>query len=86
MQSGSTQLRDWMDRRGFNQREAAEHLGFHEVHFSQILNEQRQPGLANAIKLHLHTGIPVESWALSELSDAGSAAPTTARKRRISKA
>lgn len=82
MQHGSSQLRDWQERRGFNQREAAEFLGLHEVHYSQILNSQRQPGLANAVRIEQHTGISVESWALNEISDASEPQPAVARKRQ----
>jgi plasmid maintenance system antidote protein VapI len=75
-----------MNRRQFNQREAAEFLGLNDVHFSQILNNKRQPGLANAIRIEQRTGISVESWALSQLSTTNDDAVMTGRKRRASKA
>ena len=68
MPSGAEQLRDWMDRRGVNQRETAEMLGFHEVYLSQILHLKRVPGLANAIGIERLTGIAAESWLRSELN------------------
>jgi transcriptional regulator with XRE-family HTH domain len=70
MQSGPTQFRDWMRRRGFDQRDAAEYLGLHEAHLSMFLNGKRTPGLDNAIALERKTGIPVEAWTLSGLNDA----------------
>lgn len=84
MRPGRDQLRDWMERRRFNQREAAEFLGLNDVHFSQILNNKRQPGLANAIRLEQRTGISVESWALSQLSTPDEDVAGVSRKRRAS--
>lgn len=86
MQQGREQLRDWMKRRGVNQREAAILLGLNEVHFSQILNGHRQPGLANAVRIEQRTGISVESWALNEISEPAEVVALNSRKRRISKA
>lgn len=86
MQPGREQLRDWMERRGVNQREAAILLGLNEVHYSQILNGHRQPGLANAVRIEQRTGVSVESWALSELSDSTAVVAISSRKRKISKA
>lgn len=86
MREGGEQLRDWQERRGFNQRETADYLGLNEVHYSQILNGLRQPGLANAVRIELLTGIPVRSWALSELSDTAEPAAAGTRKRKFSKA
>lgn len=86
MQPGREQLRDWMRRRGVNQREAAVLLSLNEVHYSQILNGHRQPGLANAIRIEQRTGISVESWALSEVSEPAELAIANDRKRRVSKA
>lgn len=62
MKSGAEQLKDWMHRRRFLQREAAEHLGFDETFVSQLVNGRRVPGLDNAIIIERHTGIPVEAW------------------------
>lgn len=86
MQPGREQLRDWMKRRGVNQREAAVLLGLNEVHYSQILNGHRQPGLANAVRIEQRTGISVESWALSELSETAEVVSISAGKRKITKA
>jgi len=63
MKSGAEQLKDWMHRRRFLQREAAEHLGFDATFVSQLVNGARIPGLDNAIKIERETGIPVEAWS-----------------------
>lgn len=67
MKSGQEQLKDWMHRRRFMQREAAEYLGWDETYVSRLLTGGRVPGLDNAIHLERMTGIPVEVWASSEL-------------------
>ena len=69
MQNGPEQLRDWMDRRGVNQTETAALLGFDVTFINHILNERRQPGLTNAIRIERCTGIPVEAWVSSELDE-----------------
>ena len=66
MKSGPQQLKDWMIRRKFLQRETADHLGFHETFISQLLNGARVPGLENAIHIERETGIPVEAWLPSD--------------------
>lgn len=68
MQSGIEHLRDWMRRRSVNQTEAAAIFEVTDVFLSQILNGHRKPGLANAINFERHTGIPVESWLLPDVS------------------
>lgn len=85
MNSGPAQLRDWMNRRRVNQRETASLLGMTEVFVSQILNGHRQPGLANAINIERTTGIPVESWLLSEISEPTESDTMVASKLRIAK-
>jgi transcriptional regulator with XRE-family HTH domain len=67
MQAGAEQLKDWMHRRRFMQREAAEYFGWDESYISQLVNGVRIPGLANAVRIERMTGIPVEAWAPSEL-------------------
>jgi transcriptional regulator with XRE-family HTH domain len=73
MKSGPQELRDWMHRRKFLQRETAEYLKFDETYVSQLLNGKRTPGLDNAIIIERLTGIPVEAWSASsrDISVAG---------------
>lgn len=70
MQSGSEQLRDWMKRRGFNQYEAAKYLGWDEASFSKLVNGNRTPGLANAVKIEELTGIPARTWVPTAVDNA----------------
>jgi transcriptional regulator with XRE-family HTH domain len=76
MKSGPAQLKDWMHRRKFLQKETAEFLGFDETFVSQLVNGRRQPGLVNAIVIERLTGIPVEAWLSTSVdeSSAGAAA------------
>jgi len=50
-------IRRWLDKRGRNQEWLAEQLGISEGMLSQILNRQRQPSLAVAVKLEEITGL-----------------------------
>ena len=85
MKSGPDQFRDWLERRGVNQREAAELLSITDVFVSQILNNVRTPGLANAVKIERLTGIPVESWLLTDLSESAAVLELTTGKRKQAK-
>ena len=81
MESGIEQLRDWMERRGFNQTETAAHLGLDVPYVSQLMNGHRRPGLANAVAIADKTGIPVEAWLIgSDESDERLTAPSGKRK------
>lgn len=66
MLSGAEQLRDWMKRRGFTQRETAAHFDWDETFISKLVRGERTPGLDNALKIERETGIPVEAWVSSE--------------------
>lgn len=81
---GPTQFRDWMVRRGFNQAEAAKYLGFTEPYLSQLLSEDRCPGLRNSIHIERMTGISVEAWA-SQLADEDRRQTAIAGKPRVGK-
>ena len=83
MRTGRERLRAWMDRSKLNQRQTAELLGVSEVYISQILAEVRTPGLENAILIERVTGIPVESWSRSELSNTAGVVADGGRKRKV---
>lgn len=83
MKSGAEQLKDWMDRRGFNQTETAVHFGWDITFISQLVNARRNPGLTNAVKIERETGIPVEAWVSSEV-DESVAAPSGGSRKRAS--
>jgi transcriptional regulator with XRE-family HTH domain len=80
MKSGAEQLKDWMHRRRFLQKEAAEHFGFDVTFVSQLVNGKRTPGLDNAILIERATGIPVEAWLSHE--DDKSVEPVVAEAKK----
>lgn len=84
MQLGPEQLRDWMRRRGFKQSDAARYLEFDEPYVSVLLSGKRSPGLANAVRIERHTGIPVEAWAASELAETDPEDARSGRKPKTS--
>lgn len=84
MQSGRARLREWIKRSECNQLQAAEILGFTPVFVSQILSGIRKPGLTNAIKIEQVTGISVESWVLTDVSEAIDADSTDDEKASVS--
>lgn len=69
MMNGRDRLRAWIDRAKLNQRQTAELLHVSEVYVSQLLAGVRNPSLEMAVLLERETGIPVQSWARSELSN-----------------
>lgn len=62
---GSQLLRDWLNRRGYQQKEGAEFLGLHETVVSMFVNGKRRPPLETAVHIERLTGIPVASWVSS---------------------
>lgn len=70
METGADQLRDWLTRRGFNQREAADYLGLEQSFMSLMINGLRSPGLTLAVRIHERTGIPVAAWLLEREQNA----------------
>jgi plasmid maintenance system antidote protein VapI len=85
---GAAQLTDWMQRRGFKQREAAEYLGkgFDETVVSALVNGRRFPGLENALTLERLTGIPAEAWVASFVDKAESAESGDGHNTQVGKA
>lgn len=69
MQSGATQLADWMERRGLSQRETASKFGWDETFISKLIRGHRRPGVRNAVKIRTETGIPIEAWMSEELDE-----------------
>lgn len=81
MKSGIEQLREWMTRRVFTQRDTARHFGWDETFLSHLLAGRRGPGLATAVKIERETGIPVEAWMPTSEDKSVSAASPMRRKR-----
>src|SRR5678816_4513400 len=86
MQSGPEQFKDWMHRRRFLQREAAEYLGFQESYVSQLLNGVRVPAVDNAIHIEEMTGVPVRAWRSSDTDTSAVAGNGKSAKARHNKA
>jgi HTH-type transcriptional regulator/antitoxin HigA len=63
MKAAATQLREWIDRQGIRQNEAAFRLGIDQSFVSHILGGRRTPGLRRAVKIERITGIPAAAWA-----------------------
>jgi transcriptional regulator with XRE-family HTH domain len=81
MKDGRLQLKDWIHRRVFTQREAAAHLGIDDTFLSQLVNGKRHPGLRNAIDIERLTGIPVEAWLSHNVDNSDESEAATAVKR-----
>jgi len=62
MKAAATQLREWIQRRGIPQNEAAGLLGIDETYVSHILSGRKTPGLRRAAAIERITGIPIASW------------------------
>lgn len=86
MHSGPEQLKDWMRRREFDQRETAKYLGWDEAYVSMVVNGKRRPGLDNALWLEQMTGIPVEAWVLTDLHESEVVGAEKPGKRSSNKA
>jgi hypothetical protein len=64
MKSGARQLRGWLRRGRYLQREAAKMFGVSESMMSFLVDGERVPGRELAVKIESISGIPVASWAL----------------------
>lgn len=69
MKHGRERLREWINRSKMTQRQAAEIIDVSEVVISLWLSGDRTPELKNAVKIEQVSGIAVESWLLTEVSD-----------------
>lgn len=86
MSDARTRLRDWMARANLTQRAAAELLDVHYTFLSQILNDDRSPSLATAVRFERVTGIPVEAWMPTKVDAERETVPAKGGKRKIGKA
>jgi transcriptional regulator with XRE-family HTH domain len=62
MEHGSTQLADWIDRKGYGQAEAARKLGLHKSTLNKILKGTRLPGRQSAATIRDMAGVPLDAW------------------------
>ena len=65
-------MKDWIQRRDFNNEETARYLGIDPSVVTKLANGTRHAGLKIALIIERKTGIPVESWAApdTDTSDA----------------
>jgi len=80
MHSGPEQLRDWIERRGLNQRKAADFLGMNETFMHKLLKGIRTPGRRNSLKIERLTGVTVEAWESSPVDSSDAALKRNRRK------
>lgn len=85
MRSGPEQLRDWIERRGFNYEETARHLGLDPSVLTKLANGTRNAGLKIALIIERKTGIPVEAWASVDSDTVVAAVGGFPRKRKSDK-
>ena len=84
MLTGIKELRDWMERRRFSQRETADYLGFSEPYLSRVMHGVTSIGLTNAVHIERMTGIPVEAWE-SESERVKELSAKNTRKPKVNK-
>lgn len=82
MHSGHEQLKDWMQRRGFDQAGAGRFLAIDPAEMSKFLSGKRTPGLRTAIRIERLTGIAVEAWTSTEVDDIDQPVRATAKSAR----
>jgi transcriptional regulator with XRE-family HTH domain len=70
MQNGRERLAAYRHRSRMRQNELADLLGLTDSYLSQILSGRRRPGLDIAVRIETLTGVPVESWADTSVSEA----------------
>lgn len=76
-ETGRVLLAGWLKRSKLTQSQAAEMLGCTPVFMSQLLSGVRRPALTNAVLIERHTGVPAESWLLTDISEPSAVPPET---------
>lgn len=72
-------FKDWILRRGWNQRIAAKQLGIHYTYVNKMVLGHFRPGLQVALRIERLTGIPARDWMATEVDNFK---PHTARRAR----
>lgn len=75
-------LWDWIEKKGFNQREAAKVLGFPWITLNHYLHNRRRPGLERLEHLFNVTGIPMALWLDTRVGKPKKRLKPTATKRQ----
>lgn len=65
---GAKALLGWLARMKLDQRAGAQVLGVHYMSLNQILRGKRKPGLAVALRIERHTGLPAGIWLRTAVS------------------
>lgn len=81
MKPGPNQLREWIDRKGLADGEAAKVIGVDFTYISKLVNGHRQPSLDNAVKIERVTGVPVGAWVSSYLGRVVKPRPKNTKSR-----
>lgn len=79
--AGANALWNWLEKRGLNQREAAEILNIHWVSLNQILMDRRRPGLAIALRISQAAGIEPGIWTRTQVRQTSQVVSLVGRKR-----
>jgi transcriptional regulator with XRE-family HTH domain len=67
--TGRVLLREWLTRSRLRQCDLADQLDITEPYLSQVLSGYRRPKLELLITIERLTGVPIESWADTLVSD-----------------
>lgn len=66
MNRGQYDLKQWIERRGLSQREAASVIGVHWTSINKLLHGRRLPSLELATRIETETGITTRSWVTTK--------------------
>jgi transcriptional regulator with XRE-family HTH domain len=83
---GPDAVRDWMERSGLNQRQAAVRMGIGHTALNHLLCARRRAGLAMALRIQRATGIPVEAWMSTPVDKRRIVSISSGRKSLVVKA
>lgn len=86
MQSGASQLAEWIRKRNEKKAEIARMFGISAGYLSMFLSGERAPGRDVAVKIQDLAGIPVSAWSLSAGDDSQFASVSSASKSKRHKA
>lgn len=79
MKHGRERLAEWRDRSRISQKDMAAMFGITDSYLSQVLSGRRRPGLDIAVRIEALTGVPVQSWSDTSLSESDRGAPDDAK-------
>ncbi len=86
MQSGASQLAEWIRKRNEKKADVAKQFGITAGYLSMFLSGERSPGRDLACLIHELTGIPVNAWSSSELHESELVVVSSGSKQKRNKA